>query len=117
MADTPEPPIRSDADVRSIADMPLDVETIFTFAKEVSLEVLGAAMLLRCWAWRQVPAGSLPDNDEALAAMVGLRRDVWQRVRPILAACPNTTPPAPIALPSTCGRGPQRRPPTMKRSA
>jgi hypothetical protein len=61
--------------------MPLAVETIFAFAKEVSLEVLGAAMLLRCWAWHQVPVGSLPDNDEALAAMVGLRRDVWQRVR------------------------------------
>src|SRR5258707_6776704 len=81
MAETPEPPIRSDADVRSIADMPLDVETIFAFAKEVSLEVLDAAMLLRCWAWHQVPVGSLPDNDEALAAMVGLRRDVWQQVR------------------------------------
>ncbi len=81
MAETPEPPIRSDADVRSIADMPLAVETIFALAKEVSLEVLGAAVLLRCWAWHQVPGGSLPDNDEALAAMVGLRRDVWQRVR------------------------------------
>src|ERR1700730_18674274 len=81
MADTPGPPIRSDANVRSILDMHLDVETIFAFANEVSLEVLGAAMLLRCWAWHQVPAGSLPDNDEALAAMVGLRRDVWHRVR------------------------------------
>ena len=81
MADTPGPPIRSDADVRSIADMPLAVETIFAFAKEVSLEVLGAAVLLRCWAWHQVPAGSLPHDNEALAATVGLRRDVWQRVR------------------------------------
>jgi len=86
MANTPGPPIRSDADVRSIADMPLDVETIFAFAKEVSLEVLDAAMLLRCWAWHQVPGGSLPDNDEALAAMVGLRRDVWQRVRALALA-------------------------------
>jgi hypothetical protein len=81
MANTPEPPISSDANVRSIADMPLAVETIFAFAKEVSLQVLGAAMLLRCWAWHQVPTGSLLDNDEALAAMVGLRRDVWQRLR------------------------------------
>jgi hypothetical protein len=41
-----EPPIRADADLREIGDMPVDVATIFAFTKEVSLEVLGAAMLL-----------------------------------------------------------------------
>ena len=65
------------AGIQSIAEMPLAVETTFAFAKEVSLEVIGAAMLLRCSAWHQVPVGSPPGNDEA---MVGLRRDLWQRV-------------------------------------
>jgi hypothetical protein len=92
---TPEPPVMPDppaspaaADVREAqVDLPLDVVWLLAFHREVSLEVLGAAVLLQAWSWNQLPisslpAGSLPDDDQALAALVGLRRDVWQRMRP-----------------------------------
>jgi hypothetical protein len=78
---TPEPPIRPDADLRGIADMPADVEAILALAQNVPAEAFKATMLLHCHAWHQVPAGSLPDEDDKLRAMVELERPVWEQVR------------------------------------
>jgi len=77
----PEPPIPAGADLRGIADMPIDVEAILALAKTAPPEAFKANLMLWTWAWRQVPPGTLPDADDALAAMAGLRRDVWQRMR------------------------------------
>jgi hypothetical protein len=47
-------------------------------------EVFRCAVLLWAAAWHQVPAGSLPDDDAALARLAGLGRDLktWKRLRP-----------------------------------
>jgi hypothetical protein len=75
-----EPPIRADADLSQIGEMPIEVGAL-TALKETPPVVFKATVMLWTWAWRQVPAGTLPDADDALAAMAGLRRDVWCRMR------------------------------------
>jgi hypothetical protein len=54
---------------------------VIGFAKTMSSEAFCAAMILRCTAWHQVPAGTLPDDDAALAAMTGLALDAWMSIR------------------------------------
>src|ERR1700719_2131268 len=81
-ADTcPLPPISADADLRQIPEMAIDVASVIAFAREVTAEAFRAAMILRCTAWHQVPAGTLPDNDTILAGMVGLYLPAWMRIR------------------------------------
>ena len=74
-------PIRVDANLQAVPDMPIEIEAIRALAFSMSAEAFRAAVLLWSWAWRQAPAGTLPDADDALAAMAGLRRDVWGRMR------------------------------------
>ena len=76
----PQPLIRADADLSQIGEMPIEVEAL-TALKETPPDVFKATVMLWTWAWRQVPPGTLPDADDALAAMAGLRRDVWCRMR------------------------------------
>ncbi|WP_229765819.1 DUF1376 domain-containing protein [Stenotrophomonas maltophilia] len=65
--------------------MPLDVSRLRD--SELAIMATGdefrAAVLLWCAAWNQLPAASLPDNDQALAAYAGFGRDVrgWQSVK------------------------------------
>lgn len=85
MTTLPEPPIPADVDLRTFDDMPLDVRVLrdSDLAAEVSDEAFRAAVLLWCAAWHQIPAASLPDDDQKLARLAGYGRDVrgWQKVR------------------------------------
>ena len=81
----PEPLIAQDVDLRGLPFMPLDVGRLrdSNLAIEASGDEFRAAVLLWCTSWNQVPAGSLPDNDAALASYAGYGRDVkgWKKVR------------------------------------
>lgn len=78
-------PIPPNVDIRSFDDMPLNVRAVRdsdTLA-EVSDEGFKAAFQLWCAAWHQIPASSVPNNDEKLARLAGYGRDVkrWKKVR------------------------------------
>jgi hypothetical protein len=64
-------------DLRDHAFMPLDVARLCNsgLAHDETLAACGAAVLLRCASWHQMPAASLPDDDEWLAKRVGY----WHR--------------------------------------
>jgi hypothetical protein len=61
--------------------MPIDVAKVIAFSKAATPQAFCAAMILRCTAWHQVPAGTLPDDDAALAAMTGLDIETWATIR------------------------------------
>lgn len=65
--------------------MPLSVNRLrdSDIAGVPDAEVFRCAVLAWCAAWHQVPAASLPDDDAALARMVGMGRDVkgWRKLR------------------------------------
>ena len=44
-------------------------------------EILGAALLLRCRAWKQRPAGSLPDDDRVNAAFARMPMAKFRRLK------------------------------------
>jgi len=79
------PLVSSEVDLRGMPFMPLDVARLRD--SELAIMATGdefrAAVLLWCAAWNQLPAASLPDNDQALAAYAGFGRDVrgWQSVK------------------------------------
>jgi hypothetical protein len=80
----PEPLTPADADVRSCPYMPLYGDRLFRsdFSFKASDAEFRAAMQLWWEAWRQVPAGSLPDNEKALACLSGAAGDLrkWRRI-------------------------------------
>lgn len=82
MTDTtlPRPLVPAEVNLSDFATMPLDVKQLrdSRFAAEVDAEAFRAGVLLWCAAWHQTPAGSLPDDDRALAALSGLGRR-WRR--------------------------------------
>lgn len=47
----------------------------------MTTESVGAYMLLLCKAWREEPAGSLPDDDRILARWARLESDRWMEVK------------------------------------
>jgi hypothetical protein len=65
--------------------MPVDVHAVRDGPLALALdpEPFRAAIRAQCVAWHQVPAGSLPADDVALAQLLGFGRDVkaWQAVR------------------------------------
>ncbi|AUO26537.1 hypothetical protein C0058_11070 [Pseudomonas sp. NC02] len=65
--------------------MPLDVNRLrdSDLAIEATGEEFRAAVMLWCASWNQIPAGSLPNSDTALAAYAGFGRDVkgWKKVK------------------------------------
>lgn len=81
----PDPPISADVDLRGMAFMPLDVNRLrdSDLAIEATGEEFRAAVMLWCASWNQVPAGSLPNSDTALAAYAGFGRDIkgWKKVK------------------------------------
>ena len=83
--DTVEPLLPPEADIRDFPFMPLYVEhlTSSDFTAETTAEEFRAGVILWCKSWHQVPAGSLPDNDKALALLSGFGRDLegWMKVR------------------------------------
>lgn len=83
--DLPTPLVPADVDLRGLPFMPLDVNRVrdSDLAIEASGDEFRAAVLLWCASWNQVPAGSLPDAEQALAAYAGFGRDLksWKKVR------------------------------------
>lgn len=72
-------------DLRDFGYMPLDVLRLrdSDLASVPNAEVFRVAVLSWCVGWHQVPAASLPDDDPALARLLGFGRDLvgWRKVR------------------------------------
>lgn len=86
--DAPEPIVPPDADLRGLQYMPLEVARLrdSDLATKATGDEFRAAVLLWCAAWTQLPAGSLPTDDESLAYLAGFGRGKfslreWKRVR------------------------------------
>ncbi|RYD83117.1 MAG: DUF1376 domain-containing protein [Verrucomicrobiaceae bacterium] len=84
----PEPPVPADADLTMFNYMPLHIDRLLqsSLFVKASPEAFRAAIALMCVAWHRVPAGSLPDDDQRLAAMAGLGTSktsvtAWRRLR------------------------------------
>lgn len=82
MSTLPEPLVPADVDLRDFAFMPLDVLRLrdSDLATLATGEEFKAAVLLWCFAWHQVPAASLPDDDRVLARHSGAGAG-WKNVR------------------------------------
>jgi hypothetical protein len=76
-----------DCDLRDFPYMPLDITRLLNseFHAIASPEQWRAGVLLWIKGYHQIPAASLPDNDEALARMAEYGRDVkgWKKVRSV----------------------------------
>lgn len=85
MSAFPAPPIPSDVDLRTFPWMPLHGDQLFTsdFNYLCSDTEWRAGVTLWWAAWKQVPAGSLPDDDRALCNFAGLGREVkaWLKIK------------------------------------
>ena len=81
----PEPLTPPDCDVRSFPYMPLDVARLrdSDLAALPDPEARWANVIGWAASWHQVPAASLPNDDAALARLLGYGRDVaaWAKVR------------------------------------
>lgn len=78
----PDPPITADVDVSGLVYFPLNVERLShsELWAAGSNDEIGAALRLWVAAFRQRPAGSLPNDDRVLAAFAG-RPANWDQVR------------------------------------
>jgi len=85
MTDLPEPLTPPEADLQGYGFMPLYGHRLFGSGfNALSNDAEWRAGVTLWWAaWNQVPAGSLPDDDAALARLADLGRDVrrWRRLR------------------------------------
>lgn len=87
MAETslPEPLVPPNCDVRSMPYMPLEVARLrdSQLVIRANGDAFRAAVLLWCAAWHQVPAGSLPADDDSLAHYAFFGRDIggWQEIK------------------------------------
>lgn len=89
MTASPVPPIPATVNLRKFATMPLDVARLrdSEMARDPNPEGFRCAVIAWCVAWHQVPAGSLPDDDRALADLIGIGRTAravkeWKELRP-----------------------------------
>ncbi len=73
MSDLPAPLVPPDVDLRDFAFMPLDVRRLrdSDLVSYESPEACFAAVLLWSSSWHQVPAGSIPNNDQWIAKQAG----------------------------------------------
>lgn len=85
MTDLPEPLTPVDCDLRGLKFMPLDVQMVrdSTLTAKAGPDAFRAAVILWCAAWTQVPAASLPDDDEELAHLCGygFAPKEWKKIR------------------------------------
>ena len=74
----PEPLTPPDCDLRNFRYMELEVARLrdSDIAGQPNAEVFRAAVLAWCASYHQVPAVSLPDDDAAIARLIGMGRDV-----------------------------------------
>ncbi|WP_278415964.1 DUF1376 domain-containing protein, partial [Acidithiobacillus ferrooxidans] len=81
------PPVPADIDLRSYCWMKLDLSRLHSsdFIHLASNEEFGAAVKLWTESMRQVPAGSLPNDDKILSSLAGYRGSPrrWMKVRTI----------------------------------
>ncbi len=70
----PAPLVAREVDLRHYRFMPLDVARLRDsgLCASASPEEVVCALLLWCASWHQLPAGSLPDDDEQLAKLAGI---------------------------------------------
>lgn len=88
MSKSPTPMTPAGCDLRNFREMPIDVPRLLRsdLAHDESPEACWSAVLLWCVSWHEVPAGSLPDNDEWLAKRTGYWHkgkldETWNSVR------------------------------------
>lgn len=101
----PEPLVPQEVDLRGLTFMPLDVARLrdSDLAIEATGDEFRAAVLLWCASWGQVPAGSLPNSDTALATYAGYGRgDIkgWRKVREGALRALSSAPMAVFTTPS-----------------
>lgn len=74
----PAPLTPPECDLRNFPYMPLDVVRLRDSDMSASEdpEIFRTAVLAWCVSWHQIPAASLPDDDAAIARLVGMGRDV-----------------------------------------
>jgi uncharacterized protein YdaU (DUF1376 family) len=79
----PAPPIPSDVDLRDFRFMPLDVVQLQNSESWAMADGWAAKALVNLWtkAWHQVPAGSLPDNDNLHRTWANVPN--WESVRDV----------------------------------
>lgn len=88
MADQlPTPPVPADADLRGMDFMPLKGDRLFNSETWIEASNEGRVAALRQW-WhafsKEVPAGSLPDNDRLLAVYAGYGETAikaWRKIK------------------------------------
>jgi len=85
MMNLPIPLVGPDVDLRDFAYMPLDVVRLrdSDIATKAKGDEFRCAVLLWCAAWHQVPAASLPDDDDVLSQYAGYGRVVreWKKIK------------------------------------
>src|SRR5882757_3647148 len=81
----PEPMVPRHVDLRTFEYMPLHVLRLrdSDFGAIASGDEFKAAVLLWCAAWHQLPAGSLPDIDRAMAKLIGYGLSEWNQVKDV----------------------------------
>jgi len=79
----PPPLIPSDVDLRDFRFMPLDVVQLQNSETWAMADAWAAKALVNLWikAWHQVPAGSLPDNDDLHRTWANV--PCWESVREV----------------------------------
>lgn len=84
-APRPKPLIPSDIDLRSFRFMPFDVSRFRDSKFSASVDPAAGFFAIQLWAaaWHQVPAGSLPGDEDELRLLSGCGRDVklWESVK------------------------------------
>jgi Protein of unknown function (DUF1376) len=79
------PLVPHNVDLRSMPEMPLDVALLrdASIIDAITDQSFKAAVLLWAVSWHQVPAGSLPDDNVALARWTGFGKHVseWLEIR------------------------------------
>jgi hypothetical protein len=78
MTDLPVPLTPADCDLQDFKFMPLHVSRLrdSDLASMESPEGCWFAVLLWCAAWHQLPAASIPDNENVICRLIGLGRDL-----------------------------------------
>jgi uncharacterized phage protein (TIGR02220 family) len=81
----PEPLVAADVDLRDFQFLPLDVVRLRDsgLTAKATGDEFRAAVLLWCASWHQIPAASLPDDDQELANLCGYSRAMreWAKVK------------------------------------
>jgi uncharacterized protein YdaU (DUF1376 family) len=83
MSDLPTPPVEAHVDCSDLDGFMLNAERLMS-SELLALhgnDVLGAALLLWCRAWKQRPAASLPDDDRINAAFARLSLKKFREIK------------------------------------